>query len=619
MPSSLFYQVLARQAAKQLADTLGSTFENKPLERVGTVVTSSMINISGMRYPLTDALDVPAGSQLKVINVRRPADAIYSPGRGGATSVTGGDGSARNGVTSVDAGNGLTGGGTGDIRLDVGEGPGIDVTTDAVGLGGDTILLYDAGGDPVREYAADQYGLTAALGDAASGDSIVCPSQITIACTAAITIPAGVMLSGADLTFSGFSGAAVTLAAGSALQSSTITQDGTGYAAATAVYSFGVVAGLIGVNGYAANATTNIGLHLKGAGTGASRLNATTCYGNAQNGTTSIGIKIEDDVRIKSSQGEANGASASNIGVLFAIASLGIDDVFSDGWGLATGTASYGIDVSGVANIMGADAYGATKGMRVQGGATATVSDVHVSSLTNLGTLQGVLQVGNDLYVGDGILLDNSDANYLNMTSQTADHDFKLLIQANGTPVAGDTAIHVYYDRGAGQRFLGLGAVHGGNIFLLGTGDGGDALGVLPLKFFHEHGATRTDVAQIDDVSHWRFLKSIDVDEIAAPAAPAANTARIYCRDAGGTTKLYYKRSDNTEVELGGLVTLPDHDHTGDAGDGGTIHHGALTGLGDNDHPQYQLASKHWEPVTNGDPVTPEIVFHEGDVVMAEV
>lgn len=36
---------------------------------------------------------------------------------------------------------------------------------------------------------------------------------------------------------------------------------------------------------------------------------------------------------------------------------------------------------------------------------------------------------------------------------------------------------------------------------------------------------------------------------------------------------------------------VPPHDHSGDAGDGGTIDHGALTGKGDDDHPQYLLAS----------------------------
>jgi hypothetical protein len=47
----------------------------------------------------------------------------------------------------------------------------------------------------------------------------------------------------------------------------------------------------------------------------------------------------------------------------------------------------------------------------------------------------------------------------------------------------------------------------------------------------------------------------IDVKEVAAPVAPAVDTARLYARDDGGTTKLYYKRSDDTEVEMGGSGT----------------------------------------------------------------
>jgi hypothetical protein len=58
-----------------------------------------------------------------------------------------------------------------DNSLEVGEGPGIDVTSAGVGLGGDTILLYSAGGDPVAEFTPTSAGLTAALAAmAAAGD-----------------------------------------------------------------------------------------------------------------------------------------------------------------------------------------------------------------------------------------------------------------------------------------------------------------------------------------------------------------------------------------------------------------------------------------------------------------
>jgi len=51
------------------------------------------------------------------------------------------------------------------------EGPGIDLVGLQVGVGGDTILLYDSTGNPCAEYAASDAGLTAAL--AAMGDDDV--------------------------------------------------------------------------------------------------------------------------------------------------------------------------------------------------------------------------------------------------------------------------------------------------------------------------------------------------------------------------------------------------------------------------------------------------------------
>jgi hypothetical protein len=47
-----------------------------------------------------------------------------------------------------------------------------------------------------------------------------------------------------------------------------------------------------------------------------------------------------------------------------------------------------------------------------------------------------------------------------------------------------------------------------------------------------------------------------DFNEISAPSSPAANVARIYCKDDGGVTKMYYKRSDGVEVELGNTTFL---------------------------------------------------------------
>ncbi|MFO7740832.1 MAG: hypothetical protein R6X31_00815, partial [Anaerolineae bacterium] len=67
-----------------------------------------------------------------------------------------------------------------DYVREIIEGPGIDITNDRfeprVGLGGDTILLYDSGGNPVAEYAATSAGLDSASSAAASGDVVWLPA-----------------------------------------------------------------------------------------------------------------------------------------------------------------------------------------------------------------------------------------------------------------------------------------------------------------------------------------------------------------------------------------------------------------------------------------------------------
>lgn len=69
------------------------------------------------------------------------------------------------------------------------EGPGIDLLGSAIGLGGDTILLYHTGGNPVTEYALTLAGLTAALAAMTTGEWV----RINAACTITgnITIPTG--------------------------------------------------------------------------------------------------------------------------------------------------------------------------------------------------------------------------------------------------------------------------------------------------------------------------------------------------------------------------------------------------------------------------------------------
>lgn len=87
------------------------------------------------------------------------------------------------------AGSGLTGGGdfSTDVTIDAGEGPGIDITDDGIGLGGDTVLLYHDDGTPVSEFTT----ITLAMAAASSGELVEVPPGIFIE---DFTVPAGVGL-----------------------------------------------------------------------------------------------------------------------------------------------------------------------------------------------------------------------------------------------------------------------------------------------------------------------------------------------------------------------------------------------------------------------------------------
>lgn len=118
---------------------------------------------------------------------------------------------AGTGIASVDGGVNST------LTLNVGEGPGIDITADAVGLGGDTILLFDNGGNPVAEHAATNAGFAAAIAAAGAGDLIQLPLALTL--TAAHAIPASVTLRGpCVITASGDYGKLLTVDAASILE-----------------------------------------------------------------------------------------------------------------------------------------------------------------------------------------------------------------------------------------------------------------------------------------------------------------------------------------------------------------------------------------------------------------
>jgi hypothetical protein len=75
------------------------------------------------------------------------------------------------------------------VKSVIGEGPGIDLVVSGnitnVGLGGDSFLLYDDGGNPVAEFAT----LSLALASASSGQVVITPAGTF---TENVTVPPGV-------------------------------------------------------------------------------------------------------------------------------------------------------------------------------------------------------------------------------------------------------------------------------------------------------------------------------------------------------------------------------------------------------------------------------------------
>lgn len=109
-------------------------------------------------------------------------------------------------------------------EVEIGEGPGIDITgtspNQTVGIGGDTILLYDSGGSPVAEFAATDAGLDLASAAATAGDVVWLPAA-TITGDHALT--AGVHYIGVSRYASILTGQ-ITMGAGTTLECVTVSR-----------------------------------------------------------------------------------------------------------------------------------------------------------------------------------------------------------------------------------------------------------------------------------------------------------------------------------------------------------------------------------------------------------
>lgn len=437
------------------------------------------------------------------------------------------------------------------------EGPGIDLVGNKIGLSGDSILLYKSNGDPIAEYPATEAGINSAFAAAVAGNVIVFPDNIVIAVTAGKSMPAGVSVTGANLSFSGFAGTAITMTTGSDLSNFNIAYNGAGQVSAKGVYANAVQCNVSNGRALVYDATTNVGLDLKGNNTGGLRINAQNLTGECYGGTTNHGITIRDHVAARDIYAEVHDNNA--IGLRTEISSLEVDDWIIGGWGNApSGTTAYGVQVaSGAARLIGVNCSGNDSGLRIESGATAYTFGCRATAISNAGTIVGETFVDStSLYIDDEAQFYGEAGGNVTLRSIDNNNNTKLLITPKGTPAGGDTALHLYASRtsegAADELFLGIGASHGGPVYLFGTGDATNHGNMLDILFFTENGVVRTDVMRLDAAGWMTFLKHFDVEEIAAPANPPANTARVYSRDDSGTTKLYYKRSDGTEIELGG-------------------------------------------------------------------
>lgn len=134
--------------------------------------------------------------------------------------------------------------------------------------------------------------------------------------------------------------------------------------------------------------------------------------------------------------------------------------------------------------------------------------------------------------------------------------------------------IDIYHNQVDGVIECGTGTISFGDENLKTTGnltDGVNTLTIANAKTAYDHSQDNTQ-AHTDyllnnaaDTTSGRITMAgadmggnyVDYTEMAAPSNPGANIARMYCKDDGGTTKLYFRDSAGDETELGGGAGAP--------------------------------------------------------------
>jgi len=117
MPSRAFTLSKTRLQSNKLTRTLRSNFSAQPDVRSAAVLGNKLIAVGGSLYDSTVGSD-SIGEAVAVVNVGRPAAAVYAPSSGGAAvvSVSGGGGGGSSPSRGGSGGNSGGGGGGGGSR-----------------------------------------------------------------------------------------------------------------------------------------------------------------------------------------------------------------------------------------------------------------------------------------------------------------------------------------------------------------------------------------------------------------------------------------------------------------------------------------------------------------------
>ena len=83
--STLFYRSKTRANVRTMKRTLSRAYSQRKPARAGTVINPGLVNVAGMEYP-SDATPGDTGTKVAIVNVGRPAAAIYAPSYGQSTA-----------------------------------------------------------------------------------------------------------------------------------------------------------------------------------------------------------------------------------------------------------------------------------------------------------------------------------------------------------------------------------------------------------------------------------------------------------------------------------------------------------------------------------------------------